>query len=718
LQSEATLAAAHEAGLDRVALLQEPVAAALGSMVGARSRSGVFLIYDLGGGTFDAALVDAREGEVTVLAHEGVNMLGGRDLDRLITDEVALPWLRGQFELPDNLTADRRYERLRRVTRRAVEAAKIVLSTQTEASISASDEEMRLEDLRGEPIYLNIPFKRSQLESMAGETVTKTISCCRDMLAHAGFRHEDVARIVLIGGPTKMPMLQRRVEDELGIQVDKGNRIDPMTAVAAGAAIYCEGRDWSAHGSTAKTRRRRESGGTRVKVSCDFEARTTADHARLTVTQESGQAGAEVLVESRLGWSSGRQRLSQPVVLDLKLTDRGSNRFTVTVFANDGSNVVDAGREIVIERLLAATGGVPATHTIAVKILGDDGNDTLDVIVHKGTLLPATGVVGYRSTRLMRAGEAARMRIQLFEIDNEMVTKDPDLNQCIGVFEIRANDLPDNSALRKGDDVKVHWAMTEGQTITAEVELPQLGQYFDRRNFYNWQLARVNFAGEEGQKLAAEHLERAERNLSDAEDAVPVAYSEPLPRLRQRLDAATAAVRGSADPDSRRQAVEEIRQVRQAIAGVCQQPDARRELLRRRLVAARGFYDRDVRAGATRDQAAQADVLIHSADVLIEKGSVNDLGRVAEQIAEANRLYWRHGLDQHAFCLRHFRIASGKRHLAEDPVAFDRTVSAGEKAINGSDTGAVREALFSLWRGEVSLGDDIHDWERASLMRA
>src|SRR4051812_21807542 len=122
LQSEATLAAARAAGLDRVALLQEPVAAALASMAGAKDRNGLFLVYDLGGGTFDAALVHAIEGEVTVLAHEGLNMLGGRNLDRRIMESFAIPWLMRTFQLPEDFMRSDRYIRLVRMMRRAAEA--------------------------------------------------------------------------------------------------------------------------------------------------------------------------------------------------------------------------------------------------------------------------------------------------------------------------------------------------------------------------------------------------------------------------------------------------------------------------------------------------------------------------------------------------------------------------------------------------------------------
>ena len=102
-----------------------------------RTGTGFFLVYDLGGGTFDAALVHAINGDVTVLAHEGVNSLGGRDLDRRIMDSVALPWLKRTFDLPQDFAINPAYMRLVRMARRAAETAKIALSTRETTTISA-----------------------------------------------------------------------------------------------------------------------------------------------------------------------------------------------------------------------------------------------------------------------------------------------------------------------------------------------------------------------------------------------------------------------------------------------------------------------------------------------------------------------------------------------------------------------------------------------------
>jgi molecular chaperone DnaK len=718
LQSEATLEAAHAAGLTNVALIQEPVAAALAAMAGLQDRNGLFLIYDLGGGTFDAALVHAVDGDITVLGHEGVNSLGGRDLDRRIMESVALPWLKRTFELPSDFATTPSYMRLMRMARRSAEVAKIALSTKEQTTISASDEEVRLTDLRGEPIYLDVPLARRDLESMASDMITRSIACCRDLLAHVGYRHEDVARVVLIGGPTKMPFLRKQVEDGLGIQVEDITRIDPMTAVAAGAAIYCEGRDWSATGSTAKQTHHRETGGRAIEISFDYQIRTASENARLELKQVTGPAGVEVIVESFLGWSTGRRKLTGSLVLDLPLKDSGMNEFKVTVFDSQGLPVADASRKIMIDRLLASTGGVPATHAIAVKILDEkSGRNVLGVLVEKGRILPATGVVTYRLANPLRAGSGGMVSIELYQVSDMMVTE-PHLNLMVGEFQVRESDLPQSMALKTGDLVLIHWAVSEGQLISAEVEFPSVQQRFDNSKFKTWQVARQNFSGEEGAKLASSQIRLAQKEIEEAEEAVPPAFAAPLPRIRDRLDTQTSALSGSLEPDARRTVVEEVRLLRQEIARVCQQTDARRHLLRQRLAAQRRFYDRDIIEGATKEQAVQVDELLRSADAWIDQGDVGGFDTASDQINRVRSLYWMHGFDQDKFCAWQFSLERENRYLASDPAKFERFVAEGDRALAKADFKSVRSALINIVLDQVSIGSDMAGREKASLMRA
>jgi molecular chaperone DnaK len=155
MQSEATISAARMAGLDRVSLLQEPVAAAMASIAHSKQKDGVFLVYDLGGGTFDVALVMSTGGAVNVVAHEGINMLGGRDFDRIVFDSVVRPWLFENFSLPHDFQKDAKFRHLSTIAHRAVEKAKIQLSASETASIFASEDEVRASDQDGAEIYLS-----------------------------------------------------------------------------------------------------------------------------------------------------------------------------------------------------------------------------------------------------------------------------------------------------------------------------------------------------------------------------------------------------------------------------------------------------------------------------------------------------------------------------------------------------------------------------------
>ena len=95
--------AAELAGIGKVALMQEPVAAVM-SVMRTRKTDGIFVIYDLGGGTLDVAIAESMKGRVNLLAHGGIAMCGGRDFDRLLIDNVVKPWLFGNFDLPEDLS--------------------------------------------------------------------------------------------------------------------------------------------------------------------------------------------------------------------------------------------------------------------------------------------------------------------------------------------------------------------------------------------------------------------------------------------------------------------------------------------------------------------------------------------------------------------------------------------------------------------------------------
>ena len=123
----------------------------------------------------------------------------------------------------------------------------------------------------GADIYLEVELTRGDFEALVAVRIDETIELARKVLKHNGYSHDDIDRIVFIGGPTKMPLLRERVPQQLGIAVDF--TIDPMTAVALGAAIFAESRDWSAAASTRKPSRASATSSGSLDVTFDYQAR-------------------------------------------------------------------------------------------------------------------------------------------------------------------------------------------------------------------------------------------------------------------------------------------------------------------------------------------------------------------------------------------------------------------------------------------------------------
>ena len=238
MQKNATMAAAKMAGISRVTLVQEPVAAVM-SYMRSCDTDGIFLIYDLSGGTLDIAIAESIRKRVEILAHGGIQMCGGRDFDRSLVDNLVRPWLHENFELPDDFTTNPTFKPLLRLATWTTERAKIELNARDETMISLSEIEVGTNDLNGEEIYLEIPLQRKLYDDLIADRVNDTIHAVRDTLSKTGYTPNDIECIVWVGDATHYKPLRDKVSFELGIKGDI-LAVDPITAVAEGASIFAE----------------------------------------------------------------------------------------------------------------------------------------------------------------------------------------------------------------------------------------------------------------------------------------------------------------------------------------------------------------------------------------------------------------------------------------------------------------------------------------------
>jgi molecular chaperone DnaK (HSP70) len=254
-------------------LMQEPVAAVM-SVMRQRKNDGVFVVYDLGGGTLDIAIAESIAGRVNLLAHGGIAMCGGRDFDRILFDNVVKPWLLENFDLPEDLAANPQFKSLLRMATWATEKAKIELSQKEEAVVSLPETELGVRDQSGEEIYIDIAIDRKRYDALIASKVEESIQSARETLEKAGLSPHDVERVVFVGGPTHYKPLRDKVAFELGIA--PSTDVNPMTAVA-------EGLPFSPNPSTG----RRRAVGARAPVAQSVPvahsiSRSTTSRARRT----------------------------------------------------------------------------------------------------------------------------------------------------------------------------------------------------------------------------------------------------------------------------------------------------------------------------------------------------------------------------------------------------------------------------------------------------
>ncbi|MFA5385063.1 MAG: molecular chaperone DnaK [Eubacteriales bacterium] len=223
-QRQATKDAGRIAGLEVLRIINEPTAAALAYGLD-KEEDQTILVFDLGGGTFDVSILDLGEGVFEVRATNGNNRLGGDDFDERIMD-----WLVAEFKKENGIDLGKDKMALQRL-KEAAEKAKVELSTLTVTSISLP---FITADANG-PRHLEINLTRARFEEMTADLIEKTMGPTRQALSDAGLKPEDIHRILLVGGATRMPAVQENIRRFLGKEPHKG--INPDECVAIGAAI-------------------------------------------------------------------------------------------------------------------------------------------------------------------------------------------------------------------------------------------------------------------------------------------------------------------------------------------------------------------------------------------------------------------------------------------------------------------------------------------------
>ncbi|MEZ4402256.1 MAG: Hsp70 family protein [Kofleriaceae bacterium] len=459
-QSAATSEAARLAGFARVELLQEPIASALAAGWRADDDgTATWLVYDLGGGTFDASLLETRDGLLRVVAHDGDNFLGGRDFDWAITEHLA-----AELGRATGVTLERRnpaHAGALRLLRLAAEDAKIELSRATTAQVVLA-RPLVVDDRQ---LEVDLTLARATVEAITAPLIERSLEVCLRLLAGHGLGPGRLARVVMVGGPTIMPHLRQAVAARLEAGLAEG--FDPMTLVAQGAALYAAttGLDGRATPATAVP-----SGGVKVwlqypPVSADLTPHVVgrfvgaSPPARLRLERTDG------------GWQSPDATVAADgaFVTLTSLVPRAASTFTLVATDADGARVAVEPATITIVAGLTIS-DPPLSRTIGVAL----ASDHVQVYFERGAPLPTRRTFTHTTVETIAPGVAdSVLRIPIVQGELEHAH----LCRLVGTLELRGAEL--RATIPTGSAVEVTIELDRAGCLTARAHVAAIAQVFE-----------------------------------------------------------------------------------------------------------------------------------------------------------------------------------------------------------------------------------------------
>lgn len=459
-QIRATSEAARLAGFDRVEHLQEPVASALTAGYGREEDRAPWFVYDLGGGTFDVSLLETREGVLRVVDHDGDNFLGGRDMDARLLEYVllALEETYGRsFKRSDPALGSA----IRRL-RAACEEAKMELGRGKNTVISLAEPLL----VSGDEIIVDVPIDVQRFDTLVLPIIDRSIDVCLRLLERQGLEAKSIGRMVLVGGPTVMSSLRNRLHDRL--QIALATDVDPMTAVAEGAAVFAREH---ALGAMSTSSPKKEATPTTdsakaVQVWLQYPS-VSGDLNPFIVGRLDPQRVASISAKRK---DTGKTSVSEKVgedgtfAVQVDLAPRTTTTFEIIALGADEKPVVVSPREVTIRHGLSLA-DPPLSRTIGVA-LADGG---VAIYFERGAPLPSRKTFRLRTSVTVHPGEqASLLSVPIVQGDAPLAH----LCRLVGRIEIKPDALKE--PLVAGSPVDIVLELDRGGKLTATAEIPSI----------------------------------------------------------------------------------------------------------------------------------------------------------------------------------------------------------------------------------------------------
>lgn len=532
-QIDATQRAAELAGIGYCELLQEPIAASIAYGIKASDKTGYWLVFDFGGGTFDAALMHVDDGIMKVIDTDGDNHLGGKNIDTAIVDQLFIPSMQKQCAIEDVLQNDQTKSLLQGALKKYAEQAKIALSSKPAWDYYLED---LGEDDDGEEIELDLKVSLAEYERVCSPLFQKAIDICKHLLKRNNVSGHDLGAVVLVGGPTFSQTLRRMLTEQVSTKIDTS--IDPMTAVAKGAALFASTKDIPIDlqkRDVSKAQLTLKYPETTVDVAINLGIRVD----RQKSTAALPDAFSIEVIRADRGWSSGKLAMDGDAdFVELYLNEGKTNQFDIKLFGSDGSMIPCEPNSItIIQGMKIASATLP--YHVGVELY-DTTSSQQGVYAIKGLeknkSLPAKGKGSYTTAKDIRpANRNDQFVLQFYGFEHGNEGSRAIFNDPLGGMTITGEQLP--ALLPAGSTVELTLSFDASRRASLSIYIPLLDETIEAR----WDSASIQAEDICSLRQDIEQARELAEQLSDHADVFKQAKDiDELERLlSQRTDADT-----------------------------------------------------------------------------------------------------------------------------------------------------------------------------------
>ncbi len=469
-QKTATIEAARLAGFKKCELLQEPIAAAMAYGLTADEKNGIWMVFDFGGGTFDAALLKVEDGIMQVYDTEGDNYLGGKNLDYVIVDNIVVPQLRKDYALDNYLSNPDKKEILRDAMKTYVESARIQLSFKDEEDMISNIGELGADE-EGEEIELDMTLTQEEAFDAMRPLYQRAVDICKGLMQRNNLTGSQINKLILVGGPTYCPLIRQMLKEQVTPNVDTS--IGPMTAVATGAALYASTIDAEVSDEDIKPET--------VKLNIEYQSTTVETTEYVPVSLADSSDRTKVLVEfvrDDHAWSSGKTDIDEKGdVIELNLHER-ANSFSIVCYDDKGNTIPCFPDEITIIQG-SSVGAAPLPYNIGIGVWNTAKSRSVFRMatgLEKNRPLPATGILNdLKTSSRLRPGMAEdTLTIPLYQVDYapEAEGRSTSLYQHVGDVVFTGDDV--NTLIPKDSLVNVTLKADTSEQMKVEVYFPAM----------------------------------------------------------------------------------------------------------------------------------------------------------------------------------------------------------------------------------------------------